>query len=126
MTTETPEMLLILKLVRTLTDHLKILNKQAESIKQLKDMLEAQGAGQLILISLLLANDTQRRLYFTQEIERFISQSDFSKNPYLKELLQEYLKLAKSPSSPDTPTKPQWFQGVIQGSKSVEHPEGES
>ncbi|NJN46552.1 MAG: hypothetical protein HC808_08800 [Candidatus Competibacteraceae bacterium] len=124
MSEESQEMIMIAKLVNTLTEHLKIISKQAQSIKQLQEMVEAQGAGQLIMFNLLLKGDEERQLYFSQEIAKIINSMDFPSHSYLRELLQEYLKIAQKQliksieevTDPDE-ARPPWFQGVIRGNK---------
>jgi hypothetical protein len=124
MSEESQEMILIAKLVKTLTEHLKIISKQSQSIKQLQEMVEAQGAGQLIIFNLLLKSDEKQQVYFSREIEKIISGTDFSAHPYLRELLQEYLKIAQKQLIKSTEevadsedSRPSWFHGVIRGNK---------
>ncbi|MEE4376089.1 MAG: hypothetical protein V2J55_01060 [Candidatus Competibacteraceae bacterium] len=125
MSEESQEMIMIAKLVKTLTEHLKIISKQSQSIKQLQEMVEAQGAGQLIMFNLLLKGEEERQLYFSQEIAKIINNMDFSSHSYLRELLQEYLKIAQKQLvksiedviDPEEEARPPWFQGVIRGNK---------
>lgn len=121
MNEESQEMVLIAKLVKTLTEHLKIISKQSQSIRQLQEMVEAQGAAQLIFFNLLVKNDERQQAYFYQEIEKIISGTDLEANPYLREMLQEYLKISQKQLEKSLyengDTRPPWFHGVIHGNR---------
>jgi hypothetical protein len=99
-----------------------------EAIIALNNKIDQIAASQLILYTLYLQGDEEKKTHFVEQIERILGHVDFSKNPYLKKILEDFLAVLKQPpqdkKSPQqeeaSPSRPVWFQGIVDGGKPSE------
>lgn len=98
-----------------------------EAITALNNKIDQIAASQLILYTLYLQGEEEKKIHFMQQIERMLDHVDFSKNQYLKKILEDFLAVLKQPPSDKknsqdeaSPSRPVWFQGIVDGGKPSE------
>jgi hypothetical protein len=95
-----------------------------EAIIALNNKIDQMAASQLILYTLYLQGEEVKKIHFIQQIERILGHVDFSKNKYLKKILEDFLAVLqqppsdeKNPREEESPSRPVWFQGIVDGGK---------
>jgi hypothetical protein len=99
-----------------------------EAIIALNNKIDQIAASQLILYTLYLQSESEeKKIHFVEQIERILGHVDFSKNQYLKKILEDFLAVLKQPSHDNKnsqeetgPSRPVWFQGIVDGGKRSE------
>lgn len=98
-----------------------------EAIVALNNKIDQIAASQLILYTLYLQGEEEKKTQFIEQLERILEHVDFSKNPYLKKILEDFLAVLtqtpldkKNPQEEVSPSRPVWFQGIVDGGKPPE------
>jgi hypothetical protein len=98
-----------------------------EAIIALNNKIDQMAASQLILYTLYLQGEEEKKIHFIEQIERILGHVDFSKNQYLKKILEDFLAVLKQPPQDKknsqeeaSPSRPGWFQGIVDGGKPSE------
>jgi hypothetical protein len=109
----------LLNLIKKLTQPLPQYN---EAINVLNNKIDQIRVSQLILYTLYLQSDEEKKLHLSTQIEKMLNTADFSKNKYLEGVLRDFLLILKQPDKdeedkPETVARPAWFQGIIDGGK---------
>lgn len=95
-----------------------------EAIIALNNKIDQITASQLILYTIYLQGEEAKKIHFIEQIERILGSVDFSKNRYLKKILEDFLNVLKQPMPEKKEnqeagiSRPTWFQGIVDGGKS--------
>ena len=114
----------LLNLIKKLTQPLPQYN---EAINVLNNKIDQIRVSQLILYTLYLQRDEEKKLHLSTQLEKMLNTADFSKNKYLEGVLRDFLLILKESDKneeekPETVSRPAWFQGIIDGGKTYNKP----